>query len=56
MKKCAEIVKLLEKIPDPNLRFWRDPEYGPSSEDPHGYNSVVFEPAYPGAPFEDEIE
>lgn len=56
MKRCQELVRELEKISDSNLRFWRDPEYGPTKDDPHGYNSIVFDPAYPGAPFEDEVE
>lgn len=37
--------------------FWRDPEFGPSDGDPHGYRSIVGNESDPprGLPFEDEI-
>lgn len=48
--QCLEIANKLKT-------FWRDPQFGPSDGDPHGYRSIVGNESDPppGLPFQDEI-
>lgn len=39
-----------------NLKFWRDPDFGPTAEDPHGTKSLYFNDPPPGYPNPLEIQ